>query len=79
MKLLIPMAGLIDKEAEMERLGKQIEKIRKELERCTKKLANPSFVERAPEAVVQQEQKRADDYRASLENLKEQLARISTL
>jgi hypothetical protein len=52
MKILIPMAGLIDKDAELKRLDKEIGKLRGDIERIEKKLANPSFVDKAPAAVV---------------------------
>jgi hypothetical protein len=59
MKLLIPLSGLIDKEAEMNRLTKELERKTGELERCEKKLSNASFVDKAPAAVVDKEQAKA--------------------
>ncbi|HIP53078.1 MAG TPA: valine--tRNA ligase, partial [Chromatiales bacterium] len=58
MKVLIPMAGLIDKEAEAARLEKEIKRLQTDIERTEKKLANANFVERAPEAVVQKEREK---------------------
>ena len=46
------MAGLIDKDAELLRLRREIEKLEKELARIRGKLGNASFVDKAPEAVV---------------------------
>src|SRR5690606_7214545 len=43
MELLVPMAGLIDKDAEIERLSREIDKLRKEVTRCDQKLKNPGF------------------------------------
>jgi valyl-tRNA synthetase len=79
MKLLIPMAGLIDKDAELERLARDIEKRASELKRCEGKLANSNFVGKAPAAVVQKERKRAAELQSALDNLREQQSRIATL
>ena len=79
MKILIPMAGLIDKEAELARLGKEIERIKKDLERTEKKLSNPSFTDKAPEAVVAKERKKLEDGKSALGQLEEQRAKIQRL
>jgi valyl-tRNA synthetase len=79
MRILIPMAGLIDKDAELKRLGKEIQRIEADLERIEKKLANPSFVDKAPAAVVQKERERLDAQGAALGNLRQQAARIQAL
>ncbi|MEX0872535.1 MAG: valine--tRNA ligase, partial [Aquisalimonadaceae bacterium] len=52
MQVLVPMAGLIDKDAELKRLARDRDRARADLERARKKLENPSFVEKAPAAVV---------------------------
>ncbi len=79
LRILIPMAGLIDKDAELKRLAKEIEKLRKDLERSEKKLSNPSFVERAPLDVVEKERKRVEEMRSSIANLEEQATGIRRL
>ncbi len=79
MKLLIPMAGLIDKEDELARLNKQIEKIQGDLSRVEGKLSNESFISKAPEAVVEKERQRIAEMRSSLEQLNQQLVRIQAL
>ena len=79
MKLLIPMAGLIDKEAEQARLGKELNKKRTELERTENKLNNASFVDKAPAAVVDKEKAKAEDVRSAIRQLEEQLAKIAAL
>jgi valyl-tRNA synthetase len=76
MKVLIPMAGLIDKNAEIARLTKEIEKKKTDIERTESKLANPQFVERAPEAVVEKERTKINEIRNTLESLEMQLTRI---
>nr|NIR31903.1 valine--tRNA ligase [Gammaproteobacteria bacterium]NIR85353.1 valine--tRNA ligase [Gammaproteobacteria bacterium]NIR88813.1 valine--tRNA ligase [Gammaproteobacteria bacterium]NIT68545.1 valine--tRNA ligase [Gemmatimonadota bacterium]NIY37122.1 valine--tRNA ligase [Gemmatimonadota bacterium] len=78
-KLLIPMAGLIDKEAELTRLNKQLAKLRKDIGRSEGKLANPEFLERAPAAVVDQERRRVQELRASIIGLEAQVRRIEAL
>ena len=79
MKLLIPMAGLIDKKAETARLEKELEKLRQELARTEKKLANPRFVEKAPAAVVEKERGKLEETRGAIANLAAQLEKIRRL
>jgi valyl-tRNA synthetase len=79
MKLLIPLAGLIDKEAENIRLSKELEKKTGELERCEKKLANANFVDKAPAAVVDKERARASELQSAITSLQEQQRRILAL
>lgn len=78
-KLLIPMAGLIDKQAELARLTKEMDKLHKDVERGEIKLANPSYVERAPADVVEKERQRVSDMRSALEKLEEQRKKIEAL
>jgi len=79
MKLFIPMAGLIDKDAEMARLGKELARLQGEAQNCEARLANPNYVERAPAHVVARERERLDKIRTDAQNLSEQLARIAAL
>jgi len=79
MKLLIPMAGLIDKAAEQARLSKELDKKRGDLERTEKKLSNASFVEKAPTAVVDKEKAKADDLCSAIQQLEEQVKKIAAL
>jgi len=79
MKILIPMAGLIDKEAEQARLEKEIGKDEKTLAAVEKKLANPDFVHRAPPEVVDKERHKAGELRAKLAQLRAQLEKIRSL
>ncbi|MAT64539.1 MAG: valine--tRNA ligase [Gammaproteobacteria bacterium] len=79
MKVLIPLAGLIDKAAELERLTKEISKKEQDLERVSKKLENESFVSKAPEAVVQKEREKAEETRTALANLMAQKEKIASL
>jgi valyl-tRNA synthetase len=79
MKLLIPLAGLIGKEAEIRRLEKELASRKDELDRCGKKLSNANFVDRAPADVVEKERSRATELRNAISNLEAQLARIKAL
>jgi len=79
MKVLIPMAGLIDKDAEVARLSKEIDNKKQEVKRIEGKLSNPNFVERAPEAVVEKERAKIADIQTALKNFEDQLARIKKI
>lgn len=79
MKILIPLAGLIDKDAELARLTKEIGKIESNLEKSNAKLSNPGFADKAPEAVVNKERERIAEMESALIKLKEQFAKISAL
>jgi valyl-tRNA synthetase len=77
MKVLIPMAGLIDKEAELKRLTKEIERLQADVARTEGKLANPAFVDKAPAAVVEKERTKLAESAAAIAKLQEQRARIA--
>ena len=79
MQVLIPLAGLIDKDAELARLNKEIDRLGKDVERTAAKLQNPSFVEKAPAAVVQKERDKLEETRSALTKLQEQAAKIRAL
>ncbi|MCX7626857.1 MAG: valine--tRNA ligase [Methylophilaceae bacterium] len=66
----------VDMAAEKARLGKEIARLEGEISKAEAKLSNPSFVERAPAAVVLQEKERLAGFRATLEKLQTQLARL---
>jgi valyl-tRNA synthetase len=77
--LLVPMAGLIDPVAEIERLGKRLAKTRAELAKANQKLVNESFVQNAPAAVVTQERERVEEFEHMIAGLEMQLARVRSL
>ncbi len=79
MKLLIPLSGLINKDAEIARLAKELENRSKELLRCEQKLANAGFLEKAPAAVVAKEQSRASSLKQAISDLEEQSRKIRSL
>ncbi|MBS0395325.1 MAG: valine--tRNA ligase [Proteobacteria bacterium] len=79
LRILVPMAGLIDAAAEAARLEKRIGKLRQDLARTEAKLANASFVANAPAAVVEQERTRVAEFGRELAGLEAQLARVRRL
>ncbi len=79
MEVLVPMAGLIDKEVELARLAKEIEKQDKLITGTEKKLGNESFTAKAPEAVVQKERDKLADFKAARALLAEQRDKIAAL
>jgi len=72
LEILVPMAGLIDKDAELLRLSREIDKLEKDLSRIKGKLSNASFVDKAPAAVVAKEQEKMQAQQQALETLQEQ-------
>ena len=79
MKVLIPLAGLIDKDAELARLDKDIDALEKNLAREQAKLSNQSFIERAPPNVVAEAKARIAAFETQLAQLKEQRKRVAAL
>lgn len=73
-EIFMPLSGLIDIEAEKQRLGKQVEKIEKELASIDAKLNNPNFVNNAKAEVVEDHRKRREDVEVKLSLTKELLA-----
>ncbi|HYY60033.1 MAG TPA: class I tRNA ligase family protein, partial [Burkholderiales bacterium] len=66
----------VDPAAEAERISKEITRVSGEIAKCKAKLANPSFVERAPAQVVEQERKRLADFEELLAKLQDQLRKL---
>jgi len=78
-ELLIPMAGFIDKDAEIARLSKEMGKLDGEIASIEGKLSNEGFVARAPEAVVAKERERLAACKEGKVKLQEQQATIAAL
>ncbi|MGN6729590.1 MAG: valine--tRNA ligase [Rhodanobacteraceae bacterium] len=77
MRVLIPLAGLIDLDAERARLKKEIARIEGEIKKCQGKLGNANFVANAPAEVVAQERARLTDWNTQLNALREQATKLS--
>ncbi|MGD9600437.1 MAG: valine--tRNA ligase [Gammaproteobacteria bacterium] len=74
--ILVPLLDLIDPAVERERITKELTRLRQDLERTEAKLANESFVAKAPAAIVDKERKRIDDNRDQIARLEQQLAHL---
>ncbi len=79
LEVLVPMAGVVDIEAEKARLEKELEKHRKEMDRLQTKLSNPNFVDRAPSDVVENERSKQRAAQDAFDKVGEQLARLQGL
>lgn len=79
MEVLVPMADIIDKDAELARLAKEIDKLGKEIQRLAGKLSNANFVDKAPADVVAKEREKLADQQSSLEKLEHQAEKIKSL
>jgi valyl-tRNA synthetase len=75
--IILPLAGLIDLEAERARLRATRAKAAAELEKVTAKLANADFTARAPEAILAEHQERRESFAAEVARLDAALHRIS--
>ena len=78
-KLYIPMGQLVDIAKEQERIGKELEKARKNLASLNGKLSNENFISRAPEAVVNAEREKAKKAADLIAALEESLAALQSL
>jgi valyl-tRNA synthetase len=76
LRVMIPLAGLIDLGAEKVRLGKEIARIEIEIKKCEGKLGNANFVANAPAEVVTQERQRITDWNVTLTALREQAQKL---
>ncbi|GLZ85843.1 valine--tRNA ligase [Metapseudomonas resinovorans] len=79
MQVLVPMAGLIDKDAELARLDKEIQRLDGEVKRVGGKLGNEGFVAKAPPEVIEKERAKLAEAEQALANLTEQRSRIASL
>jgi valyl-tRNA synthetase len=79
LKLLIPLAGLVDVQAEMVRIEKLIAREESDLKKSKAKVGNKKFVENAPPHVVEQEKERLARHEAKLQQFNSQLQQLESL
>ncbi len=79
LKVLVPLGSFIDKQAELARLNRESERLRKEIAKARAKLGNTDFIARAPAAVVEQERQRVADFEAALAKLASQQTQVAAL
>jgi valyl-tRNA synthetase len=78
-KVLVPLGSLIDKDSELARLNKELEKVQLEIAKARAKLANSNFIDRAPIQVVEQEKNRVKEFETALANLNKQRKKVEEL
>ncbi len=79
MEIRVPLAGLINVQAEQTRLTKEIEKLQLEISKINNQLSNTKFVDNAPPAVVAKERERLSNSSSSITQLQEQLVKLALL
>ncbi len=79
LKILVPLKGLVDVEAELARLRKQLDSEQSMLAKAESKLADRRFVENAPGPVVEQEKERQAAHAANVINLRDQYRQLESL
>ena len=79
LEILVPMAGLIDVDAELARLDREIDKNALEAKKLTGKLSNAKFVDNAPAEVVAKERQKLSDFESSLTQLQEKRTAIAEM
>ena len=75
-EILVPMAGLIDVDAERARLEKEITKLESGMKAVSAKLNNKKFTDNAPEAVVEKERAKSEQMSTALHALQEKLTQL---
>ena len=73
----VPLAGVIDVEAERLRLSKELDKITEDLNLCRNQLSNPAFIQRAPESEVLKIKKREEEFKTKQAGFSETLQSLS--
>jgi valyl-tRNA synthetase len=79
MRIFVPLGGLIDLEAERQRLDKQRTRLKVDYKKCQAKLANASFVANAPADIAAKEQARGEELAQRIAQLERQLERLAEL
>ena len=76
LELYMPSEGLIDMEEERNRLESEMKRLESEVARGEKMLSNPGFINKAPQAKIEQEKEKLANYKKMLEDTKTRLAQI---
>jgi valyl-tRNA synthetase len=76
-EVVIPIEGLVDKEAERDRLGNELKKIGADFDLISKKLANKNFVDKAPKEVVEKDRARLVELTEKRAKIEDALSRVS--
>ncbi len=79
LKVLVPLKGLIDVDAEIQRLNKLLSRESADLAKSEAKLSNSGFINKAPALVVKQEQERLASHNATVKNLSDQIRQLNSL
>jgi valyl-tRNA synthetase len=79
MKILVPLAGLIDVDGECERLTRQLNRAEQDLEKLERKLGNAQFVANAPPEVVSRDKARAAELALKRDQLSAQIRQLRSL
>ncbi len=78
-KVLIPLSGLIDKQAEMQRIDRELAQHGKTADRSRSKLENPGFVDKAPQPIIEKERSKLHEAEHAIAQLQVQRERIANL
>ena len=76
-EIFIPLEGIIDLDAERKRLEKEIARLQELIDSIDRKLANPSFVDKAPKEVVEKEREKQKNISMNMEKLKVSLTGLN--
>jgi valyl-tRNA synthetase len=79
LEIIIPLADLVDKNAELARLEKEIEKLKRDQEKLSTRLENPNYVQKAPPAVVEKERQNFEQITLTLAKLQDNYTKIKAL
>jgi valyl-tRNA synthetase len=79
LEILVPMAGLIDPAAELERLTKRLRKAEGDLDKLGAKLSNSAFAKNAPADIVAKDQQRLAELKVEIAQLTAQIARVRAM
>ncbi|BDR60383.1 valine--tRNA ligase [Lactobacillus xylocopicola] len=75
-QIFVPLVDLVDVDEEIQRMKKEEQSLKDELERSSKKLSNQGFVAHAPESVIAKEKSKQADYEHQLESVKQRIQEL---